>query len=304
MTMTASTLPSSTPAETLFLAPEETLGATLDITLDPTFHSEWHAWHQRHEQDRASEHGFLAVTGLHWLGEQPTRFPDAPGSWSADASGPVVELADGESLIVAGQRVTGRYPFGVIAERGSIVAAFEVAGSADAAVEVARRGGQDIVRPRHPGHPLRRDYRGTPTFDPTPRFVVDGRFLPLAEPREVTVGAAVEGLQHVYAAPGEIEFELNGEPQRLVAFNGTTPGALFVLFTDATSGVTTYSANRSLSVDAPGADGRVLLDFNRAVNLPCAYTDFATCPLPPIENHLAVAIEAGEKTPLERTLHA
>ncbi len=73
-----------------------------------------------------------------------------------------------------------------------------------------------------------------------------------------------------------------------------------MLFTDATSGVTTYAANRALKIDAPGPDGQVVLDFNRATNLPCAYTDFATCPLPPAENRLPVAIEAGETIPYER----
>lgn len=63
--------------------------------------------------------------------------------------------------------------------------------------------------------------------------------------------------------------------------------------------MTTYAANRSLQVDAPDADGNVTLDFNRATNLPCAYTDFATCPLPPAENRLPVAVEAGEKIPYE-----
>ena len=72
-----------------------------------------------------------------------------------------------------------------------------------------------------------------------------------------------------------------------------------MLFTDQTSGRTTYPANRSLSV-VPAPDGAVELDFNRAVNLPCAYTDLATCPLPPAENRLPVAIEAGEKIPYER----
>ena len=75
---------------------------------------------------------------------------------------------------------------------------------------------------------------------------------------------------------------------------------LFALFTDATSGVTTYGACRSLFVAAPAEDGAVLLDFNRATNLPCAYTDLATCPLPPADNRLAVAIEAGELLPYER----
>ena len=71
-----------------------------------------------------------------------------------------------------------------------------------------------------------------------------------------------------------------------------------MLFTDETSGVTTDPANRSLTVAAPDPDGTVVVDFNRAVNLPCAYTEFATCPLPPAENHLPVAVEAGEKKPV------
>ena len=64
-------------------------------------------------------------------------------------------------------------------------------------------------------------------------------------------------------------------------------------------GVTTYAANRSLRVSAPDSYGTVVLDFNRATNLPCAYTEFATCPLPPAENRLPVAVEAGELIPRE-----
>jgi uncharacterized protein len=127
-----------------------------------------------------------------------------------------------------------------------------------------------------------------------------GIFEPFAEPRPTTVGAAVEGIQHVYEAPGQLRFRLHGQDQALTAFNGHVPGTLSVLFTDATSGRTTYAANRSLTIAAPGPGGTVTLDFNRAVNLPCAYTDLATCPLPPAENRLPVAIEAGEQIPYER----
>lgn len=259
------------------------------------FAAEWNAWHEQHELARASEHGFLAVTGLHWLNAEPTRFDDAPGAWSTGVAGPVVELADDEHLTIGGERITGRHEFGVIEERGGRVAAFD-----DAVVEVAKRGGHDIIRPRHPDHPLRTEYRGTPTYAPDARWSVRGRFVPFAEPREVTVGAAVEGLQHVYEAPGAVAFELDGDHHRLTVFNGHAPGSLLALFTDATSGVTTYAANRSLSIDAPDADGNVVVDFTRAVNLPCAYTDFATCPLPPAENRLIVAVEAGERIPTER----
>jgi uncharacterized protein (DUF1684 family) len=256
------------------------------------FADAWRAWHDAHEADRASAHGFLAITAQHWLTGEPTRYDGLPGRWSTGDAGPVADLDPGESLLVDGTVATGRVSFGRIPERGGRIAAV-----GDIAVEIARRGGADLLRPRHPGHPTRVAYRGTPAYEPDPRWAIDGRFVPFPEPREVTVGSVVEGLQHVYAAPGEIAFRHDGTPYRLTAFNGSAPGSLLVLFTDATSGVTTYAASRSLHVGAPDAAGRVVLDFTRAVNLPCAYTEFATCPLPPAGNRLPFAVEAGERIP-------
>jgi len=255
----------------------------------------WEEWHAAHETQRAAPDGFLAITGLHFLTSEPERFDDAPGVWSVDAVGPVVELTAGEQLSVDGVELTGRHSFGAIAERDGLSVR-----SGEAVVEVARRGGALIVRPRHPDTEFRAAYAGTPTYLPNPGWLVEARFLPFDPPRDVTVGAAVEGLQHVYAAPGELEFAHDGTTYRLTAFNGHAPGSLLVLFTDATSGLTTYAANRALTVAAPGADGRTTLDFTHAVNLPCAYTDYATCPLPPAENRLPFAVEAGEKIPVAR----
>ncbi|MEU2629865.1 DUF1684 domain-containing protein [Kitasatospora sp. NPDC007106] len=259
------------------------------------FARDWEQWHAEHEKVLTDPHGFLAVTSLRWLDAKPTRFPDAPGAWSSTADGVTVELGEGEELTVRGAVVRGRYHFGIVPERASVLA-----GAGDAVIEVAKRGGHDILRPRHPGNRLRVDHIHTPAYPPDPRWVLAGRYLPFDPPRAVTVGAAVEGLQHVYDAPGQVEFELDGLTHRLTVFNGARPGSLQVLFTDATSGVTTYPANRSLSVDAPDERGTVVLDFNRATNLPCAYTDLATCPLPPAGNRLPVAVEAGEKIPFER----
>ncbi|GAA0452525.1 hypothetical protein Ade02nite_00480 [Paractinoplanes deccanensis] len=253
----------------------------------------WDAWHAEHERKRADRHGFLAVTSLNFLDETPRRFPDAPGAWSTGPGGVVVDLTEGESLTVDGTEVTGRHSFGVLPERGGVSAGF-----GDAVIEVARRGGFDIVRPRHPDNPLLTGYRGTPAYEHTEKWEITGRYVAFDEPRQVTVGAAVEGLEHVYESPGRVEFEALGTPLALTVFNGHTPGGFFALFTDETSGVTTYAANRSLAIGAPAADGTVVLDFNRATNLPCAYTEFATCPLPPAENRLPVAVEAGEKTPV------
>ncbi|MHA4773093.1 DUF1684 domain-containing protein [Streptomyces sp. MSC1_001] len=258
------------------------------------FTEEWLAWHRAQEERLAAPHGFLAITGLHWLDERPQRFPDAPGTWRTGADGVTVTLADGEELVVDGTPVRGEHRFGVLPERGGVDAVW-----GDAVIEVARRGGNDIVRPRHPDAPLRTAFTGTPAYAPDPRWAVAGRYLAFDKPRPTTVGAAVEGLEHVYEAPGHIEFALQGRTFSLTAFPGSTPGRLMVLFTDATSGVTTYAANRVLTVET-SADGSVVVDFNRAANLPCAYTDLATCPLPPAENRLPVAIEAGHRIPRER----
>lgn len=262
------------------------------------FSAAWEQWHAAHERRLADPHGFLAITHLHWLDSTAARLDGAPGAWSVEDGAVQISLEPGESLQRDGQELNTpagtTISLGPIEERGGVDL---VAG--ESVIEVAKRGGQYIVRPRNPGSALLRDYHGTPAYEPAPAFAVDGTFVPFEEPRPTTVGAVVEGIQHVYEAPGEIRFELAGRQLALTAFNGSAPGSLSVLFTDLTSGRTTYAANRSVSA-VPAADGSVQLDFNRAVNLPCAYTDLATCPLPPAENRLPVAVEAGEKIPYER----
>ncbi|KAB1644466.1 MULTISPECIES: DUF1684 domain-containing protein [unclassified Pseudoclavibacter] len=279
--------------------------------------ADWEAWHRGQESRRSDDHGFLAVTTIVWLDEQPQRIPGVPGRWASTALGTVIEIdAEGDDLLQSATSETTSpaalqvpsghqreitpqgtivYRLGPIAERSGLTLTF-----GDIEIEVATRGGRTIVRPRDPRNDLLVQYRGTPVYPPNPRWIASGRFVPFDEPKPVTVGSVSPEIEHVYEAPGVVEFSLRGEEFTLTAFNGRTPGSLLVLFTDATSGLTTYAANRSLHIDAPDASGRVTLDFNRAVNLPCAYTDHATCPLPPAGNRLPVGIEAGEKTPLER----
>jgi uncharacterized protein len=260
-----------------------------------SFAAEWQDWHRQHELRLADPHGFLAITSLHWLTETPQRFADAPGTWLTEFGEVIVILDSGQELVIDGTPMRGRHSFGIIAERDGINAVW-----GDAVIEVAKRGGYNIVRPRHPNTALRAGFTGTPAYAPDPSWAVAGRYVAFDAPRPTTVGAAVEGLEHVYDAPGQIDFEVDGQSLSLTAFAGHEPGTLSVLFTDATSGVTTYAANRVVAVTAPAANGTVVIDFNRATNLPCAYTDLATCPLPPAENRLPVAIEAGEQIPHER----
>ena len=252
--------------------------------------ADWTRWRRERDAELTEPHGFLSITGLHWLTEESQRFDDAPGAWANGDDGVVVVLRDGEELVVDGVPVRDEHRFGPVSLRG-VRAAW-----GDALIEVAGRGGQVIVRPHHPDNPPRLSYRGTPTYPPDPRWVVSGRYLPFDRPRPTTVNTVVDGLTHTVDAPGEVAFELAGQRLRLTVF-GDGDGGIGALFRDATSGVTTYGAGRDLVVGRPAADGTVIVDFNRASNPPCAYTDLATCPLPPAENRLPVRIEAGEKTP-------
>ncbi|MGO4678429.1 DUF1684 domain-containing protein [Microbacterium sp. 2MCAF23] len=261
------------------------------------FAREWEDWHETHEERRADPHGFLAVSGLFWLTAEARRFPGLPGEWFTGVTGPVVVLADGEALTVDGAEVTDTHAFGPLAERDGVTVGFE-----GGVVEVAKRGGRDILRPRRPDFPFLSAYTGTAAFPPDPRWRIPGRFVRFVAPRAIEVGAAVDGISHVYDSPGYVEFLVDDEPFRLLAFDGHRPGSLFALFTDATSGVTTYAANRTVSFEVAEGSDAAVVDFNRATNLPCAYTDFATCPLPPAENRLRIAVTAGEQTP-DRRVH-
>ncbi|MGY1812653.1 DUF1684 domain-containing protein [Blastococcus sp. SYSU D00820] len=256
----------------------------------------WAEWHEQKEAALTAPHGFLAVTALSWLGGTPQRVPGAPGSWSDGLRGVVVTLGAGEELLVDGEPVRGEHVFGALGLRESVLTR-----SGDTVVELAERGGRHVVRPRDPRSPLRLGHPGTPAYPADPRWVVEGRFEPFDVPRPTAVDGAVEGVRHVYDAPGVVRFVLDGQEHALTAFPGHEPGGLLLLFSDATSGDTTY-AFRSLAAGPPDGAGRLVLDFNRAVNLPCAYTDLATCPLPPAGNRLPLAVEAGERTPLTRGL--
>lgn len=257
------------------------------------FTDAWHAWRERRESTLTNPHGFLAITSINWLTEAPQRFRDAPGEWRSDATGVHVTLADGEGLTVDGRPVSGTHHFGPIPEGDDVKV-----GWGEAVIEVATRGGNHIVRPRHPGSQILAAYRGTPAYAPRPEWAVPGRFVAADVPRTVLGGSVVDGLVLEHTSPGTIEFEVAGVPQSLVAFSDGDDPELSVLFTDRTSGVTTYRACRILTVGVPAADGSLVVDFNRSSNLPCAYTPMATCPLPPPENRLTIAVEAGEMLPL------
>lgn len=141
-------------------------------------------------------------------------------------------------------------------------------------------------------HPAATNPPGVPSYPLDPRWRVAAVFHAFDDPRPVRVPDVRGGFMN-FMAVGELAFELDGRAMRLTAFGEEGRDELFVMFRDPTNQETTYSGYRILLPVAPADGGTTVLDFNFATNPPCAYSRFTTCPLPPPENRLPVAIEAG-----------
>lgn len=139
-------------------------------------------------------------------------------------------------------------------------------------------------------------FRGVPRFPFDPGAVVDARFEPAPPDTTVPITLITEHVEE-HPVAGTLRFEIDGRPCSLLAEQSGT--GLFVVFGDATNRATgsdgTYGGGRFLSLAAPDPAGRVEIDFNRAVNPPCSFTPYATCPTPPAANRLPMAVRAGER---------
>lgn len=242
-------------------------------------------WRRQREAGLRRDGGWLTVTGLFWLREGANRFGTSAGNEVVLPAGPaqagVFELRHG--------KVTAQV-------NGS---SREVRPDSDDLVTVGRlrlyviqRGDRFAIRLKDPDSQYLRDFQGLQYFPAREEYRVTARFV--AEPRKIPI-ANIVGQTELDDSPGYVVFQLQGREFRLYPVL-EEPGAkeLFFIFRDQTAGKETYGAGRFLYSGLP-KDGKVVLDFNRAYNPPCAFTPYATCPLPPAENRLSARIEAGEK---------
>jgi uncharacterized protein len=165
-------------------------------------------------------------------------------------------------------------------------------------MNVIDRSGAMALRVRDPDSPRRTAFKGIEYFPVDPEMRVVASYERYPTPREVAVASA-QGPSQKMLVPGLLRFRIRGRAANLEPFvSAPTDRSLFIVFSDATAGHETYGAGRFLDADAP-ADGTtsVTLDFNLAYNPPCAFTPYATCPLPPRGNVLTFPVAAGEKVP-------
>lgn len=155
-----------------------------------------------------------------------------------------------------------------------------------------RRDGRLGLRVKDNDSPVRRDWKGLEFYPADPSWCLSGNFKPYPAPREMRVESVISGLEEVSQSPGEIEFEHNGKRYSLQV---SSEGSGFsLMFGDRSNGHGSYGAGRFLDVGAADAQGKVVLDFNKAYNPPCCWTPYATCPLPTAQNRLDFEVTAGE----------
>jgi uncharacterized protein (DUF1684 family) len=161
----------------------------------------------------------------------------------------------------------------------------------DVKLILLKRGMRFAVRTKDNRSPIRAGFAGLRWYPVRADWRIEARFVPFPTPTTLKLDTIV-GETETTDSPGTVTFERAGKVYHLQPARQKN-GSLWFVFRDGTSGRTTHGGARQLYADPP-RDGVVVLDFNKAVNLPCAYIPYATCPLAPPQNRLGLAIEAGE----------
>ena len=273
---------------------------------DSVYHAKIGKWRQQREARLKSDDGWLAVAGLFWLEEGSNNFGSHPGNAIALPAGSAPDLAGTFELKQGKVTVHVDPAHATVTSSGKPVSKMELRsdepGPPDVltlgrlSLHVITRGGRYGIRMKDPESETRRTFAGLRWFPVRDEMRVDARFVPWPSRRTIPI-PNVLGQVNDLPSPGYAEFTLAGRTLRLEPVI-EEPGAqeLFFIFRDQTAGKETYPAGRFLYAPMP-KDGAVVLDFNKSYSPPCAFTAYATCPLPPPQNRLPVRIEAGEKDP-------
>lgn len=244
--------------------------------------------------------GWLSLVGLHWLQPGLTVLGNGPGvgvnlgrgpavlgnlSWEGDrfyfkTSQPGVQIGGVEALGAELRSDASASP--TIVQFGS------------AQFYLIERGGRMGLRVKDAEAPTRTRFAGIDYFDIDPAWRIEARFEAHDPPRTLSI-VTVHGIEEPYPNPGRVVFEHDGERYSLEALEEAGTEDLFFIVYDGTSGKESYGMARFMYA-APPVEGRIVLDFNKLYNPPCAFTEYSTCPLPPPENRLRLRIAAGEKT--------
>ncbi len=271
---------------------------------DPAAHRrDVESWRDRRLRSLRAEDGWLTLVGLFWLepgdnsvGSDPKcrvvlpagKAPARLATITLDSTGAHLTAAAGETVDVEGKPST------------NAALATDAAGQPTLLRHGAlrffliERNGRIGVRVKDADSAALRKFRGMDSFPIDARWRIEARVEVYKPPKEIIV-PNVLGSTNPEKSPAALVFELGGRTCRLDAVTESGTEDWFVIFGDQTNGRETYGGGRFLYVTPPARGAVAIVDFNKAYNPPCVFTPYATCPLPPPGNRLAVRIEAGEK---------
>lgn len=275
---------------------------------------QWQRWRVRRLESIGGINGWAALAGLHWLVEgtntagthssnqivlQPRSLPQNLGRFIRNGKAVRFESTSPTEVLADGSPVT------TVALQPDIPGPATLLTVGSVRMNLINRGEDHErlgIRVRDPASPARQAFHGIECFAYDPAWRLTARFEPYPMPRQVRLDDVTGGTQ-IEVSPGVVVFETTGQTHRLEVLEDDEEGDFFILFRDTTAGKTTYGSGRFLHVPHPDAAARVTMDFNFAYNPPCAYTAYATCPLPPRQNRLPLAIPAGERFTGEHPSH-
>lgn len=273
------------------------------VAAPASYEQELERWKAKRLAGLKSEDGWLSLIGLFWLKEGESRF-------GSDPTGEIV-LPDGKApaqagtlRLAAGKVTLEAKPDAKITSKGQPVTTLELQSDekgeptmlelGSLSFHVVKRGERLGLRFKDRENPARAEFKGTDYYPADRKWVVSARFEPYQPPKKVPILNVLD-MTTEEISPGALAFEVDGRPYKLEALKEQGSEQFFIIFADQTNKQETYGAGRYLYADPPDASGRVTLDFNRAYSPPCAFTRYATCPLPPPQNRLALRVEAGER---------
>ncbi|QGH68209.1 DUF1684 domain-containing protein [Pseudactinotalea sp. HY158] len=281
------------------------------MTVVEHLEGQWRQWRHDHVAEMFRPYGWTALVAQHWLrpGDEGVELDDLPGTWSV-ADGRVIFTppATGPTLAVDGSHPTD--PVEIVPGRNqtyghgrSVPVYFGVCEVET--IERSDNAGNRLfaVRVRDPRSAASAGDAGVRAFDYDPTWRIPGVFTPF-DRRDVEAETVEAGVRELTPHIGTFTFTHAGASHEVVVLGKETATGVqpVVHFRDATNGDLTYGAGRVVEIDfvddgAPHPARIDWIDFNYAVALPCAFTNFVTCPLPPAQNRLDLAVRAGEQRP-------
>lgn len=244
--------------------------------------------------------GWLTLVGLHFLNEGENRIGSAPGNEIVLPHGPgllgTARLEQGRVRLTLAPGVPAKIDgreIGVADLRPEEPGPPTIVTIGTLGFYLIERGGKLAVRVKDSAARRRVEFAGIDYFPVDPRWRIEAHWVPFARSRQIPI-VNILGQTGPALVPGKAVFTHEGQTYELLAIDEGLNEPLFFVISDATSGRETYGAARFVYAERPRGE-TIVLDFNLAYNPPCAFTPFATCPLPPKENRLPFAVTAGEK---------